>query len=121
MLAVAALFDTAQIPFLVIGIIPFLCIFSTIISSLITLFAFLTFTLWFLLSGVRFFSGNNIVKRLTYFGLPMFFELLPLPFLDFLTDGFPFITMSVWATTSLVRREDKEYNEKNMRSAEPVS
>lgn len=68
MIAVALFYDAIQA---FINLIPFL---GQILSSLIGLFAFLTFYLWFKLKGLNFATA----KRAGYLGGGFMIELLPL-------------------------------------------
>jgi len=97
MIGVAGLFDFLQ------GILN-IAIIGVILSSFVSIVAWLTFFLWFKLNGVSFFD-SGARKLIVYYG-GSFLELFPL------LNTLPIWTITVSLMVAIVRAEDFAYNKK---------
>jgi len=76
-----------------------------LVNGLISLFAWLTFYLWFKLSGVTFLDGQT-AKILVFAGGALL-EQIPG------VNALPAATLTVILTIAIVKREDARYNKEN--------
>lgn len=95
MFGIAIVFDAVNIIlFLLFGV-------GIVANRFIAISAFMTFFLWFALSGVTFLTGKmSIQKTFRFFG-PAFGEIIPI------VGAFPLWTLGIWLTLKSVKKEDE--------------
>ncbi len=93
----AGMFDFLQ------GVLNF-AIIGVVMSSLVSIVAWLTFFLWFKFHDVGFFEGG--VRKLITMGVAFFIEIIPI------LNTFSTWTVAVLLLIAIVWSEDKRYNKK---------
>lgn len=103
LISVAVFFEVVQV---ILSLIPFI---GGLIASLITLFAFLVFWVWFHVLGIGFFDTTlRLVVRMTM----LFTEIIPY------VNMLPILTIGTILVIWQVRHEDKKYNKERRESYE---
>lgn len=117
MIATAAIVDLLQLFMTALHLIPFVgSALEIIISPFVTLFAFLTFYVWFKIKGITFERPSQALR----FGGGTLIEFMPI------IDALPAWTLTVWLTTRGERREinvqsaDSDTSTKRARNRPPL-
>lgn len=109
MLLLAATIDSLHIILGAIQIVPLLSIVILPIQLILSLFAFMGFSIWFIASGIGF--GERFSARVTLFLFTTFIApwLSFIPLVGFILAFFS-TTVFVFLTLRTVKKEDEEYN-----------